>query len=91
MGTVDDMAIRNQEEVLLSHFQDVVARKVVADIVESVVGEQWENYPDIAESDWIKIQKIALDKTQQLAPTGDTYRAAYRRLAERAERLHRVS
>jgi hypothetical protein len=74
----------SQEDALAVQTRLTVARRVIADIVEREIGDQWENYPEIGEHDWQAIQDVAIERTKELGPSDDVYHAAYDRLARRA-------
>lgn len=63
---------------------DVLARRVIVQLVEWGLGEAWEDWaPDIGEHDWIRVQsrvEALLDD-----PEAHEYEAAYKFLAARAE------
>lgn len=65
----------------------IVARRVLAHIIAATeVDQRWQDYPDIGEDDWAA---VAAD-VRRLADRGDVqhehYEAAYRHLADRADR-----
>jgi hypothetical protein len=64
---------------------DIVARDLVASVVDAEIGTQWENYPDIGEHDWEAVDKRAMEIIDNLRPAKNGYEAAYEYLERRAE------
>jgi hypothetical protein len=60
---------------------DTVARQVIARLVDWHVGDSWEDFPEIVEGDWQRVQARCLE----LTPEPDAYQAAYALLESRAE------
>jgi hypothetical protein len=62
---------------------DVVARHVIAGLVDTYGGGEWESVPDVGEHDWQRISK----RLDELAPFPGPaeYESAYALLSSRAE------
>lgn len=61
---------------------DVVAHQALA----NDGGEpKWENYPEIAQGDWMAVQQRVTKLALQTAPTTKDYKAAYDLLCSRAD------
>jgi hypothetical protein len=58
---------------------DVVARHVLANLAEGAA-EQWENYPEIGESDWVAVA-ARVQALAQPRPAPDLFAEAYAYLA----------
>jgi len=50
-----------------------------------LLGEMWEEYPEIGEDDWLEISQRVQDIADRSNPTGPEFEAAYAHLMERAE------
>ena len=69
---------------------DVVARYIVARSyggpAATVIEIDWSDYPEIGEHDWQAVIERADELITALRPSDETYRQAYKTLADRAER-----
>lgn len=59
---------------------DVVARRLIADLVANEVGSRWDSYPDVGEHDWERI----VARARMLAEHPTEYASAYDLLTRRA-------
>ena len=66
-----------------------IARKVIADRLSDFdIGDMWDYYPEIGEHDWYAVVEDVrrLIEVTVHPPSTERYRAAYDRLASRAEK-----
>lgn len=62
-----------------------IVRRVVRDAIEiQVAAFEWEDYPEIGESDWERVLDRAEEISSRAAPSNGEYEAAYKFLADRA-------
>lgn len=59
---------------------DVLARRLIADLVANDANDRWESYPDIGEQDWKRI----VARAHALAETPAEYAGAYEVFVRRA-------
>lgn len=63
---------------------DIVARHVIARMTDMYEqGEQWENYPEVGQFDWERVENRVGQLTQY--PDENDYKAAYAFLVARAD------
>jgi len=65
---------------------DIIARRVVRQQVQpDVIGELWEDYPEIGANDWAAVVRQVDHLAERTDVQGEKYDAAYRFLAARAD------
>lgn len=77
------MTLNQQNRDELEAAIDMVARQVIASLVEENIGFEWENFPEIGEQDWLRVQARCLELVPLL--DFDTFGRAYALLESRAE------
>lgn len=68
----------------LAEAVDIVARHLIYAVLDHA-SEEWENYPEIDENDWMAIEGRALNLASNMSPTTEEFGAAYDYLERRAE------
>lgn len=63
---------------------ETVGRHIIAAVLDNMIGEEWENYPEIGEDDWMRVQAYVEAWARNTAPPTEQYEAAYEYLESRA-------
>jgi hypothetical protein len=56
----------------------------IRDIDPDMTPSDWEDFPEIAEHDWVRVEVEVERRAEAIDPTDDVYRQAYELLAGRA-------